>query len=120
MLHWNPTDVTLSFDTRLSALHMGEGSFRFAHRKQTEIKRSGNRNALPAGAAKLCIPNASCAPRLRWSAARSASTIFAGQYLRSPAPLGGGLVTTEWFKPLRRKRIAAELRPHRSKLGHRT
>ena len=59
-------------------------------------KRSGNRNALPAGAAKLCIPNRS--PRLRCSAARSARTIFAGQYLQSPAPLGGGLVTTEWFK----------------------
>jgi phage terminase large subunit-like protein len=50
----------------------------------------------PPARRSSAFPNRS--PRLGCSAARSASTIFAGQYLQSPAPLGGGLVTTERFK----------------------
>jgi len=37
-LHGRSSPELEQLRAHLSALHMGEGSFRFAHRKQTEIK----------------------------------------------------------------------------------
>ena len=44
---------------------------------------------------------------------------FAGQYQQSPAPLGGGLVKTEWFKRYDESERPRALRAHRAELGHR-
>jgi hypothetical protein len=43
---------------------------------------------------------------------------FAGQYQQMPAPQGGGMVKTAWFRSYA-KRTAGQIRSHRAELGHR-